>query len=117
MVICGLLLGVAALESTNQPRTCGVDNCVGDMIVGIFWAEAVLYFAGLVIVSIIFSLIVIAFRQRRRVRGHPASQEPSLLGSASLATAWGFVWGLPLSPLAVVALNVLLSSTNAWGSL
>jgi hypothetical protein len=117
MVIYGLLLGALALENTKQPRTCGVDNCIGGVIVGGFWVEVVLYFAGLVIVSLICSLIVIAFRQRRRVRGHPASQETSLFGSASLATSWGFVWGLLISPLAVVALNDLVSSTNSWGSL
>jgi hypothetical protein len=117
MAICGLLLGVAALFTRKQPRTCGVDNCVGNMIIGMFWEELALYFAGLVIVSLIASLIVMAFRQKRRVRGHPASQETSLFGSASLATAWGFVWGLVASPLTVVALNVLLTSTNAWGSL
>jgi hypothetical protein len=116
VAIYGLLLGALALYA-SRARACRSENCVGSMIVGIFWVEVVLYFAGLVVVSLICSVIVLAFRQRRRVRGHPASQETGLFGSAGLATAWGFVWGLLMSPFAVVVLNDLINSTNSWGFL
>jgi hypothetical protein len=100
-VIFGALEGMAAVETSS--RQCGVDKCA---ILGLFWVEALLLLAGLVVAGFIISLIVIAFRQRRWARTrNPASYETSLFASATVATAWGWAWALPAWPLILWTAN------------
>jgi hypothetical protein len=96
-ILFGALVGVARLIG------CHEEACA---ILGLFWLEALLLLGGLTVTGFIVSLIVIAFRQRRWVRtGNPASHETSVFGSATVATALGWAWVLPASPLILWAAN------------
>jgi hypothetical protein len=93
-----------------SPRQCGVDKCaVLDLIV----LEAFLLFAGWTVTGFVVSLIVIAFRQWRWARtGNPASHETGVFGAATVATAFGWAWVLPASPLILWAANGVFDFLN-----
>jgi hypothetical protein len=101
-------LAAAALFSgalVGEARLIGRHGDPG-AIGGLLLFEALLLLGGLTITGFIVSLIVIAFRQRRWARTrNPASHETSVFGSATVATAFGWAWVPPASPLIPWAAN------------
>jgi hypothetical protein len=96
----GVLEALSPFKGPCQGAACAIDDY--------FQMEGLLLLGGLTVTGFIASLIVIAFRQRQWARTrNPASHETSLFGSATVATAFGWAWSLPASPLILWAANEL----------
>jgi hypothetical protein len=100
-ILFGALEGLSPFKGPCHGAACAVDDYVR--------REGLLLLGGLTVTGFSVSLIVIAFRQRRWARTrNPASHETSVFGSATVATAFGWAWALPASPL------ILWTANEVW---
>jgi hypothetical protein len=100
-ILFGALDALSPFKGPCRGAACAVDDYVQ--------TEGQLLLGGLIVAGFSISLIVIAFRQRRWARTrNPASHETSVLGSATVAFAFGWAWALPAAPLIVWTANKVL---------
>jgi hypothetical protein len=105
-VFFGVLEALAAITPPCRDPECA--------IVDGWRIEVHVLLAGLTVTGFIVSLIVIAFRQRRWARArNTASHETSVFGSATVATAYGWAWALPASPLILWTANKVFDLTSS----
>jgi hypothetical protein len=96
-IFFGALEADAAIKGPCRGAACAV----GDY----FELEAYLLVGGVTVTGFVVALIVIGFRLRRARTRNLASRETSVFGSATVATAYGWAWALPASPLILWTAN------------